>query len=150
MKMKTIKLETDGSIPENFTGIVEREYISKEWYKNGKLHREDGPAIEYSNGKKEWWIEDARHRVDGPACEYSSGYKEWWINKCVYNVHYLEYLFRYSIFLGKEKGKYNLYWFKFLTETRVIEFAVIPGMETDQEYNKLFFKIDQSTGATLP
>jgi hypothetical protein len=24
--------------------------------KNGKYHREDGPAIEYGDGKKEWWI----------------------------------------------------------------------------------------------
>jgi hypothetical protein len=24
------------------------------WYLNGKLHREDGPACEYTNGDKEW------------------------------------------------------------------------------------------------
>jgi hypothetical protein len=28
----------------------------KAWYRNGKLHREDGPAIEYSNGFKVWYI----------------------------------------------------------------------------------------------
>lgn len=28
---------------------------SKEWYQNGKLHREDGPAVEYANGGKEWY-----------------------------------------------------------------------------------------------
>jgi hypothetical protein len=28
----------------------------KFWYLNGVLHREDGPAIEYTNGGKEWWI----------------------------------------------------------------------------------------------
>jgi hypothetical protein len=28
----------------------------KYWYLNGKLHREDGPAIEYLNGTKEWWL----------------------------------------------------------------------------------------------
>ena len=27
-----------------------------EWYKNGELHRLDGPAIEHSNGNKEWYI----------------------------------------------------------------------------------------------
>lgn len=27
------------------------------WHKNGKLHRTDGPAIEYANGNKEWWVE---------------------------------------------------------------------------------------------
>ena len=29
---------------------------TKEWYLNGKLHREDGPAIEWRDGDKEWWI----------------------------------------------------------------------------------------------
>ena len=27
----------------------------KEWRINGKLHREDGPAIEFANGNKEWY-----------------------------------------------------------------------------------------------
>ncbi|NVM34032.1 MAG: hypothetical protein HWN81_00455 [Candidatus Lokiarchaeota archaeon] len=44
-----------------------------------KLHRLDGPAIEYANGSKEWWIEDKRHRLDGPAVEYSSGSKRWYV-----------------------------------------------------------------------
>ena len=26
----------------------------KEWYLNGQLHREDGPALEWANGDK-WW-----------------------------------------------------------------------------------------------
>ena len=29
---------------------------TKEWYLNGKLHREDGPAIEYADGGKEWYL----------------------------------------------------------------------------------------------
>ena len=29
---------------------------TKEWYRNDKLHREDGPAIEYVDGTKEWWL----------------------------------------------------------------------------------------------
>ena len=28
----------------------------KEWYLNGHVHREDGPAIEKANGNKSWWI----------------------------------------------------------------------------------------------
>jgi hypothetical protein len=47
---------------------------------DNKLHREDGPAIEYSSGAKEWWINGKYHREDGPAYESSNGYKEWWIN----------------------------------------------------------------------
>ena len=52
----------------------------KFWYLDGKLHREDGPAIELINGTKEWYLNDLLHREDGPACEYSSGDKEWWID----------------------------------------------------------------------
>jgi len=31
---------------------------SKHWYLNGKQHREDGPAVEYSDGDKSWWLDD--------------------------------------------------------------------------------------------
>ena len=52
----------------------------KEWRLNGKLHREDGPAAEWTNGTKEWWLNDKRHREDGPAIEWTSGYKAWFLN----------------------------------------------------------------------
>jgi len=53
---------------------------NKEWFLNGNLHREDGPAIELSNGDKHWYLMGKRHREDGPAIEYASGYKEWYLN----------------------------------------------------------------------
>ena len=34
---------------------------TKEWYLNGKLHREDGPAIEYPSGNKLWWLNDVKY-----------------------------------------------------------------------------------------
>ena len=49
-----------------------------EWYVEDKLHREDGPAIEF-NEYKAWYIEDKLHRLDGPAVEYSDGGKLWWV-----------------------------------------------------------------------
>ncbi|NBR07558.1 MAG: hypothetical protein EBT92_17580 [Planctomycetes bacterium] len=52
----------------------------KSWYLNGKQHREDGPAVESDNGSKEWWINDKRHREDGPAVEYTDGNKYWYLN----------------------------------------------------------------------
>ena len=78
-------------------------YGTKRWYLNGKLHREDGPSIEWADGDKEWWLNDKlhredgpaiecpngdklwslngkRHREDGPAVEYASGHKEWYLN----------------------------------------------------------------------
>ena len=39
----TVKVRADGT---------------KEWYLNDKLHREDGPAIEYDNGYKAWYLND--------------------------------------------------------------------------------------------
>ena len=48
-----------------------------EWFLNGKKHRENGPAIEWSNGDKVWYKEGKRHRENGPAVEYSDGSK-WW------------------------------------------------------------------------
>ena len=53
---------------------------SKHWYQNDNFHREDGPAAEYGPGNKSWYINGLLHREDGPATEYSSGLKGWWLN----------------------------------------------------------------------
>ncbi len=50
------------------------------WYLNNKRHRVDGPAIEYIIGYKAWYIDDKLHRTDGPAIIKADGYKEWWLN----------------------------------------------------------------------
>jgi hypothetical protein len=52
----------------------------KYWYLNGKLHREDGPAVEYSDGNKFWWLNGKRHREDGPAMEWANGDEFWYLN----------------------------------------------------------------------
>ena len=51
----------------------------KEWFLNGKYHREDGPAIEGHDGHKAWFLNGKRHREDGPACEDANGDKEWYL-----------------------------------------------------------------------
>jgi len=54
---------------------------TKRWFLNGKLHREDGPAIEYADGSKFWYLHGELHREDGPAYyECPDGYREWWLN----------------------------------------------------------------------
>jgi hypothetical protein len=53
----------------------------KVWCLNGLRHREDGPAVECSNGDKDWWLNGKRHREDGPAVEYSNGSKSWYLNE---------------------------------------------------------------------
>ena len=52
----------------------------KYWYLNGKRHREDGPAIEFANGSKFWYLDDKLHRVDGPAIEQANGSKYWYLD----------------------------------------------------------------------
>ncbi len=47
------------------------------WFKNGKLHREDGPAVIDPYGTQEWWKEGEWHREDGPAIIYPDG-RQWW------------------------------------------------------------------------
>ena len=62
---------------------------TKRYYKYGKLHRKDGPAIiRCFNGKKyrnEWCKNGKLHRKDGPACEewYDNGLiriQAWFLN----------------------------------------------------------------------
>jgi hypothetical protein len=52
----------------------------KEWFINGALHREDGPAFEYANDGNAWYINGKLHREDGPAIEYANGGNAWYIN----------------------------------------------------------------------
>ena len=64
-----------------------KEYIVKVkedrtcWFNlEGQRHRENGPAVEYSNGDKSWWMNGKRHREDGPAVEWPDGSKFWYLN----------------------------------------------------------------------
>ena len=55
-----------------------------EWYFNGQFHRDDGPAVEWSNGSKLggskfWYRNGQRHRDDGPALEWVDGSKSWYL-----------------------------------------------------------------------
>ena len=65
--------------------IIGKEYYTyiygnRSWYLNGERHRENGPAIELSNGDKVWYLNGKWHRDDGPAIEYADGRTEYWIN----------------------------------------------------------------------
>lgn len=60
-----------------YTVVVDFEIIA--WYKEGTnlRHREDGPAVEYTNGTKLWYINGSYHRDDGPAKVFRGGDKHW-------------------------------------------------------------------------
>ena len=49
------------------------KYGNKRHYVNNVLHREDGPALEFSCGDKFWYKNGLIHREYGPALEYAFG-----------------------------------------------------------------------------
>ena len=128
---KTIKINDWIKIPKNFTGVAEHLISGiNYWFKEGNLHRDNGPAIEYINGNKEWWVEGLRHRIDGPAVEYSNREKYWYVEDICYSIYKLQSLIQTSIYLGKKQnGDYNLDWLRFLTDQGIKEFPIVPGME---------------------
>lgn len=79
-------------------GRIEEWRGSFSWYKDGELHREGGPAIEWEDGKhKEWYLHGELHREDGPAVEQLVGNLQWW----VHGVQYTEEEF--SNYIEKKK-----------------------------------------------
>ena len=65
---------------ENESRDVDTIDGSKVWYdKDGRFHRLDAPAIEYSSGIKLWFIHGKRHRLDGPAAKHDDGSSYWYI-----------------------------------------------------------------------
>lgn len=77
----------NGTVHHYFKGRLHREdgpAVEKikggeEWWFNGKLHREGGPAVTSNNGYKAWHIDGQLHREDGPAVEYA-GSEKWFKN----------------------------------------------------------------------
>lgn len=92
---------------------------TKRWYRNGRCHREDGPAIEYADGKSfswfvngrlhctdgpafvgiestEYWVLNKLHRFDGPAVIHQNGDVEYYINNSHIKVSSLDEFLEYS------------------------------------------------------
>lgn len=78
--------------PEDYDILIEEDG-SKFWYYEGKLHREDGPAVEYSYGTKFWYYYGNIHREDGPAVEWTDGCKAWFL----VGINYLEEEYNHQI-----------------------------------------------------
>lgn len=67
----------------NYQDLHEGQNIRFEdivWIKNGKAHREDGPAIEHKLGYTAWYFEGQKHRLGGPAIIWESGDEEWFVH----------------------------------------------------------------------
>ena len=121
------KEEFDELPVEKRTGCVKSPCGTKEWFKEDKLHREDGPAVELPNGTKAWFKEDLLHREDGPAHESANGYKSWYLEGKKYTEE------EYNIKVSKNKI-YTLEEFdKIPKEGRTGYFELING-------NKYWYK----------
>jgi len=91
----TVKVYPEGNKEWFLKGKLHREegpaveYAdgTDEWWLNGELHREDGPAIEYADGTEEWYIEGNHHRLDGPAYDGATGGKEWWVDNKLHRIN---------------------------------------------------------------
>lgn len=94
-------LENQSYVKKQLTVCTTSPGIKCAYYLNGKLHREDGPALELLNGTKSWfslgqlhrkgapavvkpdgqrcWYENGKlHREDGPAITKADGTKKWY------------------------------------------------------------------------
>jgi hypothetical protein len=82
IKINKLKIRwyKNGQIHREDGPAVEEINGDKSWYKNDLLHREDGPAIECADGSKRWYKNDLLHRENGPAIEFKSGAKSWYRN----------------------------------------------------------------------
>jgi len=73
---------------------------TKYWYKEGKKHKDNGPAIECADKFKEWYKEGLLHRVDGPAIEYANGEKYWCLlNKPLKEKEFNSWMLRVQNFI---------------------------------------------------
>lgn len=63
---------TDGPAVEWPDGAVS-------WYAHGELHRFDGPAVAAPNGYLGWYVNGQQHRVDGPAATFDDGHEQWFL-----------------------------------------------------------------------
>ena len=48
--------DPEARIPHRLNGPAYDDVITKVWYKDGRRHRINGPAVERVNGDDEWWI----------------------------------------------------------------------------------------------
>lgn len=76
--MDLVEYNTFSEIPPGFTGVVKLPDDIIYWLKDGKIHCEDGPAIETPNGTRYWLQNGKNHRDDGPAVEHPDGMKQWY------------------------------------------------------------------------
>lgn len=61
-------------------GIYEGYSGAKYHYLNNEIHREDGPAVEFTDGTKHWYFNGKLHNIHGPAIINADGSEAWSLN----------------------------------------------------------------------
>ena len=61
-------------------GLHIDEAGTQRWYLDDKLHRQDGPAVVYSDGSEYWYLDDKLHRQDGPAAVGACVTEDWYLH----------------------------------------------------------------------
>ena len=83
----------DGYVHRDDGPAAEYANGNKFWFKFGKCHREDGPAVIWNNGEF-WYKNDLKHRENGPAVIWENGSKEYWYNGKQFNCKTTEEFLR--------------------------------------------------------
>lgn len=117
--MKTITVSSYTEIPENYTGKV---YVKDpffqdklEYYKDGKLHREDGAAVKYEDGFRMFYLE----------------------GKTVYCQSDFEEIEKEWIILSKTKSKYKGFdYAEALTEIGIQEFFIKINNKPEKKHSE--------------
>lgn len=68
----------EGELHRDDGPAVEENNGNTKWFRNGLQHRDDGPAILYPEYKEAWLIMGHYHRIAGPAIKYADGREEWY------------------------------------------------------------------------
>jgi hypothetical protein len=92
------------------------EYENRTEYRNeqGKLHRENGPAVLYKNGTVFYYKNGLIHREDGPAIMFADGERHYYINGSIHNENGPAIIFangkkEYRIYVGTDSRGYDFH-----------------------------------------
>lgn len=93
----------DGKLHRIFgPAYISKNYDLEIWYKEGIIHREDGPAITFR--KNEYWVLNGEfHRIGGPAVTQTCGPKLYYINGQKYSPKQ----YKWEMDRRKRKGLIN-------------------------------------------
>ena len=74
----TVEADVFGAL--KYRIVVDEDGTRRYHNSAGDLHREEGPAVIFTDGGHAWFYSGELHRIDGPAVKYTDGYVAWWQN----------------------------------------------------------------------